>query len=56
MIWIVGPLAMAGCALLFISLGWGTIRLFLYWAAIGLVVYFSYARKHSIIGKEYTKG
>ncbi|MDN5935863.1 MAG: amino acid permease, partial [Nitrosospira sp.] len=51
-LWAVGPLAMAGCALLFISLGWGTIRLFLYWAAVGLVVYFGYARRHSIVGKE----
>jgi APA family basic amino acid/polyamine antiporter len=52
MLWVVGPLAMAGCALLFVSLGWSTIRLFLYWAAIGLIVYFGYARKHSHIGKQ----
>jgi APA family basic amino acid/polyamine antiporter len=38
---------MAGCALLFISLGWGTIQMFLAWATIGLIVYFSYARRHS---------
>lgn len=54
MIWIVGPLAMAGCALLFISLGWNTIRLFLYWALTGLIVYFAYARKHSHLGKQQT--
>ena len=47
MLWVVGPTAMAGCALLFISLGWGTIQLFLAWALIGLIVYFSYARRHS---------
>jgi APA family basic amino acid/polyamine antiporter len=46
-LWMVGPLAMAGCALLFISLGWGTIQMFLAWATIGLIVYFSYARRHS---------
>ena len=28
MFWVVGPTAMAGCALLFISLGWGTISYF----------------------------
>ncbi len=50
-IWIVGPLAMAGCALLFVSLGWGTIKLFFYWALIGLLVYFGYARRHSHVGK-----
>jgi APA family basic amino acid/polyamine antiporter len=49
LVWIVGPLAMAGCALLFVSLGWYTIKLFLIWAVIGLVVYFAYARSRSIL-------
>ncbi|HWS79318.1 MAG TPA: amino acid permease [Thermomonas sp.] len=47
LIWIVGPLAMAGCVLLFFSLGWYTIKLFLIWAAIGLVIYALYARRKS---------
>ncbi|BCT91073.1 amino acid transporter [Lysobacter helvus] len=48
LIWIVGPLAMGGCVLLFFSLGWNpTIKYFLIWAAIGLVVYFGYARQRS---------
>lgn len=47
MIWVVGPLAMAGCALLFVSLGSYTIKLFLGWAVIGLVVYFAYSRSRS---------
>ncbi len=47
LIWVVGPLAMAGCALLFFSLGWYTIQLFLIWAAIGLVIYFFYSRRRS---------
>ena len=48
LIWIVGPLAMGGCVLLFFSLGWNpTIKYFLIWAAIGLVVYFLYARNRS---------
>ncbi len=46
-IWLVGPAAMAGCALLFISLGWYTISLFLGWALIGLVVYFLYSKNRS---------
>lgn len=50
-IWLVGPTAMAGCALLFVSLGWSTIRLFLAWAAIGLILYFSYARQRSHLAK-----
>lgn len=49
LVWIVGPLAMAGCALLFVSLGWYTIKLFLIWATIGLVVYFAYARSRSVL-------
>jgi APA family basic amino acid/polyamine antiporter len=46
-IWLVGPAAMAGCALLFISLGWYTISLFLGWAFIGLIVYFLYSKDRS---------
>jgi APA family basic amino acid/polyamine antiporter len=46
-IWVVGPLAMAGCALLFVSLGLYTIKLFFAWAAIGLVVYALYGKRHS---------
>jgi len=46
-IWVVGPLAVAGCLLLFFSLGMLTVKLFFAWAAIGLVVYFTYARKRS---------
>ncbi|MEO8670266.1 MAG: amino acid permease [Tahibacter sp.] len=47
-IWVVGPLAMAGCVLLFLSLGWNpTIKYFLIWAAIGLVTYFLFAMKNS---------
>ena len=40
-------IAMAGCALLFVSLGWYTIKLFLIWAVIGLVVYFGWSRQRS---------
>ncbi|MBC7658029.1 MAG: amino acid permease, partial [Frankiaceae bacterium] len=47
MIWVVGPLAMAGCALLFVSLGLYTIKLFFGWAVIGLIVYFAYSRNRS---------
>jgi basic amino acid/polyamine antiporter, APA family len=46
-VWVLGPLAMAGCALLFFSLGLYTIKLFCIWAVIGIAVYFLYSRKHS---------
>jgi APA family basic amino acid/polyamine antiporter len=52
MIGVVGPLAMGGCALLFFSLGWETISLFVYWAVAGLCVYFGYARRRSLIGRD----
>jgi APA family basic amino acid/polyamine antiporter len=50
-VWIVGPAAMAGCALLFVSLGLYTIKLFFIWAAIGVAVYWLYGRSHSVLGQ-----
>jgi APA family basic amino acid/polyamine antiporter len=48
LVWVVGPLALAGCVLLFFSLGWNpTIKFFCAWAIVGLLVYFLFARKHS---------
>ncbi|TBR06662.1 MAG: amino acid permease [Lysobacter sp.] len=48
LIWVVGPLALAGCLLLFFSLGWNpTIKFFCVWAIIGLAVYFLFARSRS---------
>lgn len=46
-IWVVGPIAAAGCCLLFVSLGIETIQMFLIWAVIGLAVYFGYSRSRS---------
>ncbi|GGX07984.1 amino acid permease [Undibacterium macrobrachii] len=55
-IWVVGPLALAGCALLFVSLGWNpTIKYFTIWAVIGLVVYFAFARRNSVMGQAEQK-
>ncbi len=48
---ITAPLAIAGCIYLFFSLSWETIRLFLIWASIGLVVYFAYSRNRSHVGR-----
>ncbi|HEY2346852.1 MAG TPA: amino acid permease [Xanthomonadaceae bacterium] len=50
LVWVVGPLAMAGCTLLFFSLGWNpTIKFFCYWAVGGLVVYFLFSRRSSAL-------
>jgi len=46
-VWVLGPLAMAGCALLFFSLGLYTIKLFCIWAVLGVAVYWLYSRHHS---------
>ena len=50
-IYLTAPIAVAGCVYLFFSLSWETIRLFLIWAAIGLVVYFAYSRQRSHVGR-----
>jgi APA family basic amino acid/polyamine antiporter len=48
MVWVVGPLAMIGCTVLFLSLGLNpTIYIFLGWAALGLLAYFGFARRNS---------
>jgi APA family basic amino acid/polyamine antiporter len=49
LVWIVGLGAMAGCALLFVSLGFYTITLFLGWAAIGVRTYAYYGRRNSLL-------
>jgi len=49
LVWIVGIGAMAGCALLFVSLGFYTITLFLGWAAIGVRTYAYYGRRNSLL-------
>ncbi len=47
MVWVICPLAVLGCLLLFLNLGATTLELFFSWAAIGLVVYYSYGRRKS---------
>lgn len=47
MIWLMAPLAIVGCAFLFTQLSGYTKILFFSWAALGLLVYFSYGYRHS---------
>ncbi len=51
LVWIVGAGAMVGCALLFVSLGFYTITLFLGWATIGVRIYSYYGQRHSILAR-----
>ncbi len=50
-IWLVSPLATAGCVYLFLNLPRTTTTMFLIWAGIGLVVYFLYGYRKSHIGR-----
>jgi APA family basic amino acid/polyamine antiporter len=51
-IWVVGPLAMVGCAVLFFSLDIVSKSLFCYWAIFGLVFYFLYGYRRSALAVE----
>jgi APA family basic amino acid/polyamine antiporter len=51
MVWVVCPLAVAGCLLLFFNLSLYTISLFFGWAIIGLIVYRLYGYGHSDLGR-----
>lgn len=56
MIWVIGPLAVIGCAVLFASLDWAkTIKYFCIWTVIGLAVYFMFARRNSVVGQTEQK-
>ena len=48
---VVAPLAVLGCVYLFFSLSAYTLTLFASWAVIGLIVYFTYSRRHSHVGR-----
>jgi APA family basic amino acid/polyamine antiporter len=50
-VWVVCPLAVAGCLLLFFNLSLYTISLFFGWAVVGLIVYRLYGYHHSDLGR-----
>jgi APA family basic amino acid/polyamine antiporter len=54
-IFIVAPLSIAGCALLFINLNNESKLLFATWTVIGLIVYFLYGYRHSHVARGITE-
>lgn len=50
--WVVGPLAIAGCAYLFWSLPTRTQLWFAAWNVFGLVVYVLYSRRRAVLAKQ----
>ncbi len=48
---LVVPLAVLGCLYLFFSLSWYTLALFAGWSIFGLVIYFTYSRSRSHLGR-----
>ncbi len=55
LVWVVCPLAIFGCALLFFNLSLTAKAVFAGWAVIGLFVYFLYSYKHSQLAQEEKK-
>jgi APA family basic amino acid/polyamine antiporter len=51
LLWIIAPLSIFGCVLLFVSLGTESKQVFFGWTAIGLVLYFAYGFWHSNVRK-----
>jgi APA family basic amino acid/polyamine antiporter len=51
LIWLTAPIAILGCIYLFFSLDDRSKMLFVIWAVIGLVVYFTYSRSRSHVGR-----
>jgi APA family basic amino acid/polyamine antiporter len=50
-IYVVAPLSIAGCALLFVNLNVESKLLFVTWTAVGLVLYFVYGYRHSHVAR-----
>ncbi|GAA0735625.1 amino acid permease [Sphingomonas japonica] len=51
MLWLVGPLTVAGCIFLFFNLPIDAMLVLPIWGALGLIVYFGYSRSRSHLGR-----
>lgn len=52
LVWVVAPMAAAGCVFLFVSLPVVAQLVLPIWGGVGLLIYFFYSRSHSHLGKE----
>jgi APA family basic amino acid/polyamine antiporter len=50
-VWVIAPLSMLGCVVLYFSLPLTAILVLPVWGALGLVIYFLYSRSHSHVGR-----
>jgi APA family basic amino acid/polyamine antiporter len=55
LLFLVAPLSIIGCLLLFFSLNIESKSLFAVWAVIGLVIYFLYGHRHSHVARGITE-
>jgi APA family basic amino acid/polyamine antiporter len=51
MLWLIGPLTMAGCVFLFLNLPFEAMLVLPGWAIIGFVIYFAYGYRKSHLGQ-----
>ena len=55
MVWVIAPLAAAGCVALFVNLPFEAMLVLPVWGAIGLVVYALFGRRNSHVGRGLTE-
>ena len=55
-VYIIAPLAIAGCLGLYLSLPLMAILVLPIWGAVGLTIYFLYSRGHSHVGRGLQEG
>ncbi len=51
MLWLVGPLTIAGCIFLFLNLPFEAMIVLPLWAAFGMIIYYAYGRRASHVGR-----
>ena len=55
LLWVVAPVALIGCAVLYFNLPVEAMAVLPIWGAIGLVIYFAYGHRKSHVGRGLTE-